>query len=410
MRIFPSLGRRRFGKRLTLAVIVAFVLALSSLPATADLSGEIDDLKEEQERIRREKEEQAGDVDVATAESEELSAALEAINGEVNEQVTKVDAAEQRLAAAEARHDVAIEAVLLKAAEIEELQSRLGERAISSFVNPNNGRSPMLEEVDPNRAVRMQSLVESITDDGISVVDDLRAARQDLELEQAEAEAAAAEAEEIRVQLADDLAELERRQTEQADLVAAAEERLERELAEAWALAEEDEKLSEQIRDKNKELEAQLALQRRRTPAPTGGGGARPTFPSSSQIVNVGGIWIHTSIADNLQRMLNAAAADGITLTGGGYRDSASQIRLRRAHCGSSDYAVYRMPSSQCRPPTARPGASQHEQGKAVDFRYNGRTIPTRNNAGYRWLRDNAASYGFYNLPSEPWHWSVNGR
>jgi LAS superfamily LD-carboxypeptidase LdcB len=68
------------------------------------------------------------------------------------------------------------------------------------------------------------------------------------------------------------------------------------------------------------------------------------------------------------------------------------------------------MPSSQCRPPTARPGASQHEQGKAIDFRYAGRTIPTRNNAGYRWLRNNAASYGFYNLPSEPWHWSVNGR
>ena len=393
-------------------MIVAFLLAVSSFPSSADLSSEIEDLKEEQERIRREKEEQAADVDAATAEAEELSAALEALNGEVNEQAAKVDAAEQRLAAAEARHDAAVEAVLIKVAEIEDLQERLGERAISSFVNPNNGRSPMLEEVDPNRAVRMQSLVESITDDGISVVDDLRAAREDLQVEQAEAENAAAEAEEIRVQLADDLAELERRQNEQADLVSAAEERLERELAEAWALSEQDEELSAQIVEKNKELEAQLALQRRRaaTAAPTGGGGPRPTFPSASEIVNVGGIWIHNSIADNLQRLLDHAARDGITFTGGGYRDSASQIRLRRAHCGTSDYAVYRMPSSQCSPPTARPGASQHEQGKAIDFRYNGRTIPTRNNAGYRWLRDNAAAYGFYNLPSEPWHWSVNGR
>jgi peptidoglycan hydrolase CwlO-like protein len=411
MRIFPSLGqRRRFGPRLTVAVIVAFVLAVSSFPGSADLSSELQDLKEEQERVKQEKDEQADDVDAATAEAEELSAALEALNGEVNEQASKVDAAEQRLAAAEARHDAAVEAVLFKAAEIDELQERLGERAISSFVNPNNGRSPMLEEIDPNRAVRMQSLVESITDDGISVVDELRAAREDLQLEQAEAEDAAAEAEAIRIQLAADLAELERRQAEQADLVSAAEDRLERELAEAWALSEQDEKLSAQIVAKNKELEAQLALQRRRSPASSSGGGSAPSFPSSGDIVNVNGIWVHRSIAGNLQRMLDHAASDGISLSGGGFRDSASQIRLRRAHCGTSNYAVYRMPSSQCRPPTARPGASQHEQGKAIDFRYAGRTIPTRNNAGYRWLRDNAASYGFYNLPSEPWHWSVNGR
>jgi hypothetical protein len=24
-------------------------------------------------------------------------------------------------------------------------------------------------------------------------------------------------------------------------------------------------------------------------------------------------------------------------------------------------------------------------------------------------LRANAANYGLYNLPSEPWHWSVSG-
>ncbi len=68
------------------------------------------------------------------------------------------------------------------------------------------------------------------------------------------------------------------------------------------------------------------------------------------------------------------------------------------------------MPSSQCRPPTARPGASMHEQGKAIDFTYGGRTIGTRSSPGYKWLAAHAASYGFYNLPSEPWHWSTNGR
>jgi LAS superfamily LD-carboxypeptidase LdcB len=68
------------------------------------------------------------------------------------------------------------------------------------------------------------------------------------------------------------------------------------------------------------------------------------------------------------------------------------------------------MPASQCRPPTARPGTSQHEKGLAIDFTYNGRLIRSRSSAGYQWLAANAAAYGFKNLPSEPWHWSTTGR
>ena len=64
-------------------------------------------------------------------------------------------------------------------------------------------------------------------------------------------------------------------------------------------------------------------------------------------------------------------------------------------------------PSCQCRPPTARPGASMHERGLAIDFTQNGHVCGT---SGYRWLKRNAAKYGFRNLPSEPWHWSTNGR
>ncbi|MGI9596067.1 MAG: M15 family metallopeptidase [Acidimicrobiales bacterium] len=68
------------------------------------------------------------------------------------------------------------------------------------------------------------------------------------------------------------------------------------------------------------------------------------------------------------------------------------------------------MPSSQCRPPTARPGRSQHERGLAIDFTYNGGSISTRSNKGFKWLNANAATYGLKNLASEPWHWSTTGR
>jgi len=94
-----------------------------------------------------------------------------------------------------------------------------------------------------------------------------------------------------------------------------------------------------------------------------------------------------------------------LALSGGGYRDPAAQIALREAHCGTSQYAIYEMPASQCSPPTAKPGQSQHELGLAIDFS----NCTSRSSACYKWLAANAGSFGFYNLPSEPWHWSTTG-
>jgi len=98
-----------------------------------------------------------------------------------------------------------------------------------------------------------------------------------------------------------------------------------------------------------------------------------------------------------------------VTLCGGGYRSPDAQIQLRMEHCGTSNYAIYEMPASQCSPPTARPGSSLHEQGLAVDFTCNGGGTVDSGDECWTWLEANAADYGLYNLPSEPWHWSVDG-
>ena len=109
----------------------------------------------------------------------------------------------------------------------------------------------------------------------------------------------------------------------------------------------------------------------------------------------------------NLASLL-AVAGLALCLSGGGYRDPAGQIAVRRSNCGSSQYAIYQMPASSCSPPTARPGRSMHEQGLAIDFTQGGSTL-RRSSSAYGWLQAHAAAYGFYNLPSEPWHWSTNG-
>ena len=142
------------------------------------------------------------------------------------------------------------------------------------------------------------------------------------------------------------------------------------------------------------------------TPPPPGG-----PVPSSetAQVLDTG-IYVHVSILDDVTRLINDSEAAGLDLGGWGWRSHERQIELRRAHCGTSHYAIYEMPSSSCSPPTARPGNSMHERGLAVDFTCAGGSISSRNNRCFRWLEANAANYGLYNLPSEPWHWSTNGR
>ena len=146
------------------------------------------------------------------------------------------------------------------------------------------------------------------------------------------------------------------------------------------------------------------------TPSPHPGPTPAPAPGATPDLVTVHGIQVARQIGPSLQGLIDAAQADGVRLGGGGYRSPAQQIALRRAHCGTSDFDIFERPSNQCHPPTARPGHSNHERGLAIDFTSNGRLISTHEDAGFRWLADNAARFGFRNLPSEPWHWSVDGR
>ena len=72
---------------------------------------------------------------------------------------------------------------------------------------------------------------------------------------------------------------------------------------------------------------------------------------------------------------------------GWGYRNHQEQINLRRGNCGTSEWAIWHQPSSTCRPPTARPGRSNHEKGLAIDFTESGRLITSRSSAVFQALQ-----------------------
>ena len=118
----------------------------------------------------------------------------------------------------------------------------------------------------------------------------------------------------------------------------------------------------------------------------------------------VGGVIVDASLVEQTSAMLAAAAADGITLEGWGWRSHDTQIELRRAHCAD----VWTTPASECSPPTAIPGTSRHEYGTAIDFHSNTVALSAAS-PEYAWLAENAEDFGYFNLPSEPWHWSIDG-
>ncbi len=119
-------------------------------------------------------------------------------------------------------------------------------------------------------------------------------------------------------------------------------------------------------------------------------------------LCKIDNVYVNLSIAQNLINMRDAAAKAGISLPMViGYRSFDEQVALRQQNCYGAN--IYTAPAGACNPPTAIPGTSNHGTGEAIDF-----TDAT--GARLNWLKQNAAKYGFYNLPSEPWHWSLTGR
>lgn len=401
-------------------LLVALALLGVLVPTAVGDADKIDDLRAERDRVQAQRAAAAAQVDARQAELDELSAALDELNALVEEQQAEV-------AAARAAVDAAERAVLETETQIGIAEDRMArvrtslrQVAIDSYIGHNSDaeadmalfRSEQLSE-----GVRARAYLDIGSGNLGDLLDEVRALEADLEDLAQQRRAQLQEAEEARQQEEQQLEQLEETQAAQAKLVAEAEGRLEHMLSEVAALEEIDAELAGEIKAEEARIRAAIeeklkrereAAQARRGPS-SSSPGTRPAIPPPSDIVSVGGIQVHRSIADQTRALLDAAAADGIHLGGGGWRSSDRQVALRRQHCGSSDYAVWDAPPDACSPPTARPGESMHERGLAIDFTYNGRAISSRSSEAFRWLAANAGRFGFSNLPSEPWHWSVNG-
>lgn len=385
-----------------LAVLVTSLVAFGQ---TADAASSVDKLRQQRRAVQQRRAAQASQLNVLKATDQQVGKALDALDANRRATESLAEAARRRSLAESARAAQAKAAEARTEAQINDLRSAVRDTAIAEYMR---GHAPELDvssdPSSPMETARRRSLMQAAVGTSSDAADKLRSAQQDLQLQRQEAEqaAAAALAEQKRVE--DRLAELKQATEQQQAIADQVEERLDRALAEADSLAALDGGLASQIAREQAAIAARLRSSPSRGRVTVGGSHR----VGSVSLTTVRGITVASSIAGNLAGLLNAADGAGISFSGGGYRDSGAQIATRRRNCGSSDYDVYSKPASSCSPPTARPGSSMHERGLAVDFTVDGRIL-TRSSAGYRWLKANGSRFGFYNLPSEPWHWSVNG-
>jgi len=411
----PKLSQRAVVTALSVVLALAFVSA--PIVGSAQRGG--GDPSAERERVRAQKAQVASQVDTLQATDAQVEAALDSLKANVDGQQALLVEANRAAEEAELAFADASAAVAAKTLEIELLREEVRTFAVEAFVHPPaDDALAALDSDDPGEAAEKRALLEIQNTNDADLLDQLSAAEEDLEVQRQLAEDASQRAEEKQAAAGDRLAELTVARDQQAGYAAQVQARLDRKLGEIAVLEELDADLAAEIRA---DQAAAAALARKaaaaapRAPSGGGGGGSggggslNPSLGSAS-CPDGGSITVASSIADSLQSMLNAAASSGVALCGGGYRSSQAQIETRRNNCGSSYYAIYEMPSSQCSPPTAPPGTSMHERGLAVDFTCNGGgVIGSHGSPCFEWLSGNASSYGFYNLPSEPWHWSSNG-
>ena len=451
----PGRAVRSVFRRIALiSAVVALGSAVAVWSAVASSADDPDPAKTERERdaVQAQRAEVDLQVDALQAKDAEVQVALAELETNVATQEAELDEATRAHQEAEAELVDAIQAVADAQLRIEDLNRRADELVVQAFVSPPSDNALDAFRADSlSDASVKQAVIEIQADTDADLLDQLDEAHEDMEVQQANETAAEAAAEARRAEAAQELADVEAALAQQQDFAADLEERLNAKLAEAESLKEFDKALSDRLVREQAEVArriramqeaaerqhraqeaaaraaaARAAAAANEPPPPASAPDSAPRIPAAPPASVVtrapgglatvtcphgGSITVAGSIADNVQALLNAAARDGVSLCArSGWRSTEKQIQLRREHCGSSNYAIYYMPASRCSPPTARPGTSNHERGLAIDFSCNGGGAITRGNECWDWLVAHAGEYGLYNLPSEPWHWSTNGR
>lgn len=408
-----------------LALAGTFGMAIGS---SLDVGAVATDTRTQRSNVRSEQAKVAAKVNALESSQEQVMAALQAMEENVRGQQAVLSEARRQAEVSAAEAAQAERDAAQTTRDLDALRARVARYAVKAYVEPPGEElmrrfeaASAQEDATRNAFLNMQSRSDS------DVIDQLRSTKARLEEELARAQAAKSAAETHAAEAEGALQSLSVAQSQQQAYASQVRQRLDETLSDAAFLSRMDAELGRQIAAEAAALAKAVggvpssgsgsgSGSSNTTTPPSSGSGTTTTTPPSGNnpyptpsLTTVNGITVASSVADRVRGLMNAAAADGINLSGYGYRDFNAQIALRRQNCGTTQYAIWEMPPDACSPPTARPGYSYHERGLAIDFMANGRFINSRSNPGFVWLAANAGRFGFYNLPSEPWHWDTRG-
>lgn len=136
-------------------------------------------------------------------------------------------------------------------------------------------------------------------------------------------------------------------------------------------------------------------------PCKTFGGNVSGCAPGLTSI-GVGSHQLNPEAASAYKKMVDAAAADGVTWK---ITDSYRPLKIQ---CNILDVPHFESTGKKRKKgtggtPVAFPGNSNHGWGSALDL------VVKYNDAAHKWLTDNGSKFGFTNPFSnprtEPWHW-----
>ena len=406
-----------------LALAGIFGMAIGS---SIDVGAVATDTRTKRANVRSEQAKVAAQVNALESSQDQVMAALHTMEENVRGQQAVLSEARRQAEVSAAEAAQAEKDAAQTTRDLDALRARVARYAVKAYVEPPGEElmrrfeaASAQEDATRNAFLNMQSRSDS------DVIDQLRSTKARLEDELARAQAAKSAAETHAAEAEGALQSLSVAQSQQQAYASQVRQRLDETLSDAAFLSRMDAELGRQIAAEAAALARAVvgvpssgsgSGSSNTTTPPSSGSGTTTTTPPSGNnpyptpaLTTVSGITVASSVADRVRGLMNAASADGISLSGYGYRDFNTQIALRRQNCGTTQYAIWEMPPDACSPPTARPGYSYHERGLAIDFMANGRFINSRSNPGFIWLAANAARFGFYNLPSEPWHWDTRG-
>ena len=379
------------------AVLIVLVVLGVALPVGAQEPAPLPENPHERlAEIRRREAEAAMKVEMLRFSIVEVQNQLAAVESWVEAQEGVVAAAQAELVERTLAVEAARQKEEAKAAELDDLEELMIEIAVEAYMHPPHlATLDVVVSQDLSSAEKADVMLRAKSQRDQDVAAELAAAEEALRRLRVEAADEAERAEQATEAASTALAELQQARLQQVALAEQVKLDLERTTQEIELLGVA-------------EADAILAVQRETEELL-----ARVSRDAGVQLAKVREFTVHADIAPALEALLAAAEADGIILGGWGHRSTAQQVALRRQHCGgpgiSDADAIFTVPAGACSPPTAKPGSSMHELGLAIDFTHAGASISTRSSPAFQWLAANAADYGFRNLPSEPWHWSVNG-